>query len=56
MTGNATVGIRRFSMASSPFTYDDIKNSTLSEVHDVGELWAATLFDIRTALGAAVTE
>jgi subtilisin-like proprotein convertase family protein len=56
VTGNATRGIRRFSMAASPFTYNDIKNGTLAEVHDVGELWAATLFDIRTALGAGLTE
>src|SRR5262249_10174489 len=56
VTGNATVGIRRFSMANSPLTYNDIRNGTLAEGHDVGELWAATLFDIRTALGAAATE
>ncbi|TMQ08787.1 MAG: hypothetical protein E6J91_32350 [Deltaproteobacteria bacterium] len=56
VTGNATVGIRQFSMAASPFTYDDIKNGTLAEVHAVGELWAATLWDVRTALGAATTE
>jgi subtilisin-like proprotein convertase family protein len=56
VTGNATTGIRQFSMAASPFTYNDIKIGVLAEVHDVGELWAATLFDIRTALGAALTE
>ncbi len=56
VTGNATIGIRQFSMANSPFTYNDIKNGTLAEVHDIGELWAATLFDVRKALGAAVTE
>jgi len=56
VTGNATRGIRRFAMDSSPFTYGDIQNGTLAEVHDVGELWAATLFDLRNVLGAAVTE
>jgi hypothetical protein len=56
VTGNATVGIRRQSMANSTFTYNDIKNGTLAEVHDAGELWAATLWDVRKALGAAVTE
>jgi len=62
VTGNATVGIRQFSMANSPFTYNDIKNGTLNEVHKVGELWAATLWDVRNGvggvggLGAAVTE
>jgi extracellular elastinolytic metalloproteinase len=56
VTGNTTLGIRRASMASSPFTYNDVKNGNLGEVHDVGELWAAVLWDVRTALGAAKTE
>ncbi|HEX5927317.1 MAG TPA: M36 family metallopeptidase [Baekduia sp.] len=56
VTGDATVGIRRASMASSPFTYADIQDGNLAEVHDAGELWAATLWDIRTVLGQAVTE
>jgi hypothetical protein len=56
VTGNSTRGIRNFPMDNSPFTYNDIKNGTLNEVHNVGELWAATLFDIRKVLGAAVTE
>jgi len=51
VTGNATVGIRQFSMANSPFTYNDIKVGTLNEVHKVGELWAATLWDIRNGVG-----
>jgi len=37
VTGNATVGIRRASMANSPFTYGDVQDRTLSEIHDVGE-------------------
>ncbi|HEU4728978.1 MAG TPA: extracellular metalloproteinase [Kofleriaceae bacterium] len=56
VTGNATVGIRQFAMSNSPFTYNDIKNGTLAEVHDIGELWAATLWDVRTQVGAAVAE
>jgi subtilisin-like proprotein convertase family protein len=56
VTGNATVGIRRMSMANSTFTYGSIKNGTLAEVHDVGELWAATLWDIRKTTSAAVAE
>jgi len=56
VTGNATVGIRRASMANSKFTYANIKDGTLTEVHDAGEIWAATLFDVRKALGAAITE
>jgi subtilisin-like proprotein convertase family protein len=56
VTGNASVGVRRASMASSPFTYADLQNRTLIEAHDVGEIWAAALWDVRTALGAATTE
>jgi len=56
VTGNATTGIRRASMANSPFTYANIKDGTLTEVHDAGEIWAATLFDVRKQLGAAITE
>jgi hypothetical protein len=56
VTGNATLGIRRQSMANSTFTFTDIQNRNLAEVHDVGELWAATLWDVRKLLGAAVTE
>jgi subtilisin-like proprotein convertase family protein len=56
VTGDATVGIRRASMADSPFTYADIQDGNLAEVHDAGELWAATLWDIRNVLGAAATE
>jgi hypothetical protein len=51
VTGNATVGIRRASMANSPFTYGNIKDGTMTEVHDAGEIWAATLWDIRNGVG-----
>ena len=56
VTGNATVGIRRASMANSPFTYANIKDRSMTEKHDAGEVWAATLWDVRTALGKAITE
>jgi len=56
VTGNAAVGIRRASMASSPFTYANIKDGTMTEVHNAGEIWAAALFDIRKVLGAATIE
>jgi len=56
VTGDATVGVRRASMASSPFTYADIQDRILAEVHDAGELWAAALWDIRKVLGQAATE
>ncbi|HEX2689597.1 MAG TPA: extracellular metalloproteinase, partial [Kofleriaceae bacterium] len=55
VTGNATVGIRRQSMGNSTFTYNDIKNGTLAEVHDAGELWAATLWTIRNGIGGVGT-
>jgi len=56
VTGNATVGIRRQAMDKSTFTYNDIKNGTLAEVHDAGELWAATLWSVQTAVGAATAQ
>jgi Zn-dependent metalloprotease len=56
VTGNTTVGIRRASMANSPFTYTDVQNRNLGEVHAVGELWAAVLWDVRKVIGAAKTE
>ena len=51
VTGNATVGIRRASMANSTFTYGNIKDGSLTEVHDAGEVWAATLWTIRNGNG-----
>lgn len=56
VTGNAAVGIRRASMADSPFTYANIKDRSMVEKHDAGEIWAAALWDVRTALGKAITE
>ncbi len=56
VTGNAINGIRTAPMSNSPWTYNDVKNGTLNEVHKVGELWAATLWDVRTALGDATTQ
>jgi len=48
VTGNATIGIRRASMANSPFTYANIKDGTMTEVHDAGEVWAAALWTVRS--------
>jgi len=56
VTGNATVGIREFSMANSPLTYAQMKDGSHAEVHAGGEIWAATLWSVRNALGAAKTE
>jgi hypothetical protein len=55
VTGNATRGIRTAPMNNSPWTYNDVKNGALNEVHRVGELWAAVLWNVRTAVGAAAT-
>jgi extracellular elastinolytic metalloproteinase len=56
VTGNSTRGIRQFPMDTAPWTYADIKSGTLGEVHDVGELWAATMWELSTHLGAQMTE
>jgi Zn-dependent metalloprotease len=56
VTGNATIGIRKASMANSPFTYANFKDGTMTEVHNAGEIWAATLWDVRKAIGAAKVE
>jgi hypothetical protein len=56
VTGNATIGIRKASMANSPFTYANIKDGTMTEVHNAGEIWAAALWTARVAVGAPVIE
>jgi subtilisin-like proprotein convertase family protein len=56
VTGNALRGVRRASMASSPFTFADVKTGTMTEVHDAGEVWAAALWAARKALGGAAIE
>jgi hypothetical protein len=54
VTGNAVNGIRHAPMDNSPFTYANIKDGTMTEVHNAGEIWAATLWDARKVLGATV--
>ena len=50
-------GIRRQSYEGYTFTYQDIGNGPHGyEVHDDGEIWAATLWDLRKSLGQAVTD
>jgi extracellular elastinolytic metalloproteinase len=56
VTGDAVNGIRNAPMNNSPFTFRNIQDGTMTEVHDAGEIWAATLWDVRTALGKATTE
>ena len=53
VTGNATTGIRNYSMASSPLKYSSL--CTIGggcEVHNDGEIWTAAFWDMRTALVA----
>jgi subtilisin-like proprotein convertase family protein len=56
VSGNASVGVRRASMAASAFRYDDVQSGVMTEAHDAGEVWAAALWAARTAVGAAVIE
>ena len=51
VTGNKTTGIRHFTLDKNPLTYADLGFSRRGpEVHDDGEIWSATLWDLRTAL------
>ena len=55
---NNTIGIRRAAYTVPAATvhdsYADVGNAGF-EVHNDGEIWAATLWDLRTQLGAATT-
>ena len=52
---NPVRGLRRQSYEGYPFTYEDVGNAGY-EVHNDGEIWAGTLWDLRTSLGPAVTD
>lgn len=52
---NTFVGLRRSGYDRYPYTYEDLGNESF-EVHNDGEVWAATLWDIRRRLGPAVTD
>lgn len=52
---NPTHGDRRQSYEGYTFTYEDVGNSGY-EVHDDGEIWAATLWDLRKSLGQDITD
>ncbi|MFT3823965.1 MAG: M36 family metallopeptidase [Chitinophagaceae bacterium] len=53
-TGN---GIRRFpystDMSINPLTYDSLATATAGEVHSIGEIWCATLWDMTWNIIAA---
>ena len=48
-------GVRRQSYANYPYTYEDLGNEGF-EVHNDGEIWAATLLDVRATLGTPTTQ
>ena len=58
-TGNTTAGIRRaaYTVPANPIhdSYADIGTGGF-QVHRDGEVWAATLWDLRAQLGAATTD
>jgi uncharacterized protein (TIGR03437 family) len=52
---NTVRGIRRHSYEDYPYTYEDFGNAGY-EVHNDGEIWAATLWDLRQSLGQSVAD
>ncbi|MQA59915.1 MAG: hypothetical protein GEU86_00135 [Actinophytocola sp.] len=54
VTGNATRGIRNSAYDVHPWTYGNYSTSVNSP-HRNGEIWAATMYDIRTLLGINTT-
>jgi hypothetical protein len=51
VTGNKVTGIRHFKLDANPLTYADIGYARRGpEVHDDGEIWSATLWDLRSGL------
>ncbi|MEK6286103.1 MAG: M36 family metallopeptidase [Acidobacteriota bacterium] len=58
-TNNTTNGIRRaaYTVPANPIhdSYADVGNQGF-QVHRDGEVWAATLWDLRTTLGAAIAD
>jgi Zn-dependent metalloprotease len=58
-TGNTTAGIRRAAYTVPANTVHDSYADVCAggcQVHRDGEVWAATLWDLRTQLGAAITD
>ncbi len=50
VTGNPTTGIRQYALNNNPLTYANLcgLNHVNCEVHNDGEIWSATLWDLRT--------
>jgi uncharacterized protein (TIGR03437 family) len=50
-------GLRRHSYEGYPYYYEDLGNGTYGyEVHDDGEVWAATLWELRKSVGQTVAD
>ena len=56
ITGNPASSVRRQSYEGYTFTYEDLGNDGFDGPHDEGEIWAATLWDLRKELDQAVTD
>ncbi|HKJ57145.1 MAG TPA: M36 family metallopeptidase [Nitriliruptoraceae bacterium] len=54
VTGNATGGVRNFDYDTHPWTYGNYSTS-VSTPHRNGEIWAATMYDMRETLGLSPT-
>ena len=55
LSRNLVSGVRRQSYEGYTFTYEDLGNDVF-EAHDDGEVWAATLWDLRSQLGQTLTD
>ncbi len=55
IVGDSERGIRRSSMDAAPVGYADLGNEGFEE-HNDGEIWSATLWDIRSELGKEVAD
>ncbi|WP_188113425.1 M36 family metallopeptidase [Nocardioides humilatus] len=54
--GEAAPNCVQYEGGDGGYTFDDVGDGQIgNEVHDVGEVWGQTLFDIRTDLGHEVT-
>ncbi len=54
VTGNAASGIRNFAYDVHPWTYGNY-STTVTSPHRNGEIWGATMYDIRVLLGINLT-
>lgn len=49
-SGNTSRGIRNYALDANPLTYGDFGYIGFPQVHADGEIWSATLWDLRAAL------